>query len=95
MTLTAAETTTLSRLDGQAAPMLAQVQTWASINSGSRNLAGLARMAEALAEAFAPLGPVTLRDPAPVDAVAADGAIAPIAHGRNLHLSVRPEARKR
>ena len=75
------------------APMLDQVTQWAAINSGSRNLAGLAAVAERLADAFCLLpGDLALRDPAPVEAMAADGSLAPVAHGRNLHLKVRPEA---
>ena len=38
-----------------AEPMLDQVLGWAAINSGSRNLAGLERMADLLADAFAAL----------------------------------------
>ncbi|MGE4323214.1 MAG: hydrolase [Sphingobium sp.] len=75
------------------APMLAQVQNWAAVNSGSRNLDGLAVMAGLLADAFAILpGPVTLVDAGPVDAVAPDGSLIQVAHGRHLHLTVRPEA---
>ena len=75
------------------APMLAAVEGWAAINSGSHNLPGLARMADALADAFSALpGKLLLRDPAPVDAIAADGAKLPVEHGRNLHLAVRPDA---
>ena len=36
-----------------AAPMLDQVQRWAMINSGSRNIDGLAHMATMLADASA------------------------------------------
>ena len=76
-----------------AAPMLDQVQTWSAVNSGSRNLAGLERMAGVLADAFSALsGEVALLDPAPVEAVAADGKTDSVVHGRNLHLTVRPEA---
>ncbi|HEX8623367.1 MAG TPA: hydrolase [Allosphingosinicella sp.] len=74
-------------------PMLAQVEAWAGVNSGSRNLEGLGRVAGLLADAFAGLpGALTLRDPSPVDSVAADGRLLPVGHGRNLHLTVRPEA---
>jgi glutamate carboxypeptidase len=74
-------------------PMLAQVEAWSAVNSGSRNLEGLARIAALLADSFAALpGALTLRDPAPVDTVAADGRLVPVEHGRNLHLAVRPEA---
>ncbi|HEY0313907.1 MAG TPA: hydrolase [Allosphingosinicella sp.] len=76
-----------------AAPMLGQVEAWARVNSGSANLEGLARMADLLAGAFAKLpGEVRLLDPAPVEAMEADGSLKPVAHGRNLHLRVRPEA---
>jgi len=75
------------------APMLAQVEAWTAINSGTRNLAGLAVMAEALAQAFAVLpGHLALIDPAPVESVTPDGRVEQIAHGRHLHLAVRPEA---
>jgi glutamate carboxypeptidase len=74
-------------------PMLDQVTEWAAINSGSRNLAGLETVAGLLADAFAALpGNVVLEDAAPVEAMTADGALDPIAHGRNLRVIVRPEA---
>ncbi|HEX8447855.1 MAG TPA: hydrolase [Sphingomonas sp.] len=76
-----------------AAPMLDQVLAWSAVNSGSRNLDGLATMAGLLADAFAGLpGPITLCDPEPVDAVLPDGRRVDLAHGRSLHLRVRPEA---
>lgn len=76
-----------------AAPMLAQVEAWARVNSGSANLAGLAEMATLLADAFAALpGPVTLLEPAPVEEMAADGSLRAVRQGRNLRLRVRPEA---
>jgi glutamate carboxypeptidase len=74
-------------------PMLARVELWARVNSGSRNLEGLATMAGRLADAFSALpGEVRLVDPASVEAMEADGSLRPVAHGRNLHLVVRPEA---
>ena len=76
-----------------AAPMLDQVSDWARVNSGSRNLDGLARMATLLADAYAALpGTLTLAEPAPVEAMDPDGSLRPLAHGRNLHLRVRPDA---
>lgn len=79
-----------------AAPMLDQVQRWAMINSGSRNIDGLAHMATMLADAFSALpGDVTLVDPAPVESVASDGRVQPLAHGQHLLLSVRPAASTR
>jgi len=74
-------------------PMLDQVQRWAAINSGSRNLPGLATMAAIYADIFSSLpGELELRDAAPSDAIDAEGRMAPLDHGRNLHLRVRPEA---
>lgn len=89
--LSSTETTIVEACVGE--PMLEQVQTWAAINSGSRNLDGLAKMAAIYADAFASLpGALSLRDPAPTDAMGADGSLKPLAHGQNLHLKVRPEA---
>lgn len=77
----------------QAAPMLAQVERWAPVNSGSRNLDGLKAVAGLLADAFAALpGEIAMVDPDPVESVAADGTVSTIAHGQHLHLRVRPEA---
>ena len=76
-----------------AEPMLNQVLTWSAVNSGSRNLDGLKTMAGLLGDAVAALpGDVQLLDPAPVDAVDAAGRPIDIAHGRNLHVKVRPDA---
>src|SRR5688500_329530 len=76
-----------------AEPMLSQVEAWAAVNSGSRNLAGLATMAGLLADAFSVLpGELTLVEAAPVDAVDSKGRTVAIEHGRNIHLKVRPEA---
>lgn len=75
------------------APMLARTQAWVAINSGTRNLAGLAQVAQELANAFSVLpGHLALVDPAPAESVTADGRVESIAHGRHLHLAVRPEA---
>jgi glutamate carboxypeptidase len=75
------------------APMLTQVERWAAINSGTRNLKGLKLVARELETAFAALpGKVALVKPAPVETVAADGTVSAIVHGAHLHLKVRPEA---
>jgi glutamate carboxypeptidase len=77
----------------RSAPMLEQVRAWSAINSGSRNLSGLKTMAHLLADAFAALpGELMLREAAAVDAMGPDGALAPLSHGDNLHVTVRPEA---
>jgi glutamate carboxypeptidase len=76
-----------------AEPMLDQVLEWSAVNSGSRNLEGLGRMAALLGDAFASLpGSVVLVDAAPVDAVDQSGRRIDLQHGRNLHLKVRPHA---
>src|SRR6476619_8499210 len=76
-----------------AEPMLDQVLAWTAVNSGSRNLAGLERMADLLADAFSALpGILRLDNPAPVEAVDGAGRTLEIQHGRHLHLSVRPTA---
>lgn len=73
--------------------MLAQVQIWSEINSGTGNLKGLATTASLLADAFSSLhGEVELVEPAPVEKVLADGSIVEVAHGRHLVATVRPEA---
>ncbi len=74
-------------------PMLAQVERWAAINSGTRNLAGLAAVAGELADAFSALpGDLTLVDAPAVEAVTDDGAVHLLDHGQHLQLCVRPEA---
>jgi glutamate carboxypeptidase len=76
-----------------AGPMLAQVEAWAAVNSGSRNLDGLATIGARLAGAFADLpGDIAMREPSPVEAIDAAGKAYEIPHGKNLHLVVRPDA---
>jgi glutamate carboxypeptidase len=73
--------------------MLDQVLGWAAVNSGSRNLAGLERMADLLVDAFAALpGLIQLEAPAKVETVDPTGRKVEIEHGRHLHLTVRPTA---
>ena len=89
--LTSIETETVER--AKAEPMLDQVLAWAAVNSGSRNLGGLERMADLLADAFAALpGLLRLENPAPVEAVDTAGHKVQLRHGRHLHLAVRPTA---
>jgi glutamate carboxypeptidase len=77
----------------QAEPMLDQVLAWSAVNSGSRNLSGLAAMAGLLGDAFAELpGELELLDPARVEAVDPAGKLVEVQHGRNLRLTVRPDA---
>jgi glutamate carboxypeptidase len=84
----------LAPIDGAA--MLARVESWCAINSGTGNLSGLARQAQALADAFAALpGELALVDPAPVSAIDAAGREVAQAHGQHLLLRVRPDAARR
>lgn len=77
----------------EAEPMLDQVLGWTAINSGSRNLGGLERMADMLVDAFAALpGLIRLERPARVKAIDGRGRTIEIEHGRHLHLTVRPTA---
>ena len=88
--------TTIERAAVEAAgavQMLAQVEAWAGINSGSRNLEGLGDIAALLCDAFAALpGELAQVEADPVAAVDEAGRTIDIAHGRNLHLVVRPQA---
>ncbi len=92
--VTTQEQAALDRIDQQA--MLDQVLNWAAINTGTRNLPGLAVQAAKLADAFGALpGAITLEAPAPVTAISRDGAEVPIGHGQHLVLRVRPDAVQR
>lgn len=78
------------------APMLEQVLAWSAINTGTGNLSGLARQWTALADAFSALpGRVDRIEPAPVKAVAVDGAAREVPNGAHLVVSVRPDAPRR
>ena len=94
MSLTATEQKMLAAIDP--ARMLAQTLTWAEVNSGTGNMAGLAAMAGLLAKAFAALpGEVSLVAPAAIESVAADGTLRPVPAGQHLVLRVRPDAARR
>src|SRR5436305_1651258 len=89
--LTSSERALVERAGAE--PMLDRVLSWAAVNSGSRNLAGLERMADLLVDAFAALpGLIRLERPAKVEAVDSAGRTIEIEHGRHLHLTVRPTA---
>jgi glutamate carboxypeptidase len=89
--LTSSEQQAVERAGAEA--MLEQVLAWSAINSGSRNLDGLRRMAVLLADAFAGLpGDIRMEQPAEVEAVDEAGRASGIAHGQHLRVIVRPEA---
>ncbi len=92
--LSPSEATLLEAIDQRA--MLDQVLRWATINSGTANLAGLGLLAGDLADSFSALpGKVSLLAPAAVTAVDAGGNAVDLAHGHHLVLSVRPQAQRR
>lgn len=90
-TLSLREQNALGKIERDA--MVQNVQQWAAINSGSGNLAGLAKTAQLLADAFSILpGEVRLVDAAPVEKVLSDGSIAVVEHGQHLVVTIRPQA---
>lgn len=75
------------------AAMLQRTLDWAAINSGSRNLDGLAKVGAAIGEALGALpGTLDWVDPTPINAVDAAGAPYELPHGRHFKLTVRPQA---
>jgi len=91
MGLSADEQQAVERAAGE--PMLDQVLAWSAINSGSRNLPGLERVAAVLADAFSVLpGQIEFVDPAPVETVDSAGRNVTLEHGQNLRLKVRADA---
>ncbi len=90
-TLAPHEAAAIERIDQ--ARMLAQVQIWAGINSGTGNLKGLSATISLLNDAFASLHGTTEQvDPTPVERVLPDGSIMEVEHGRHLVATVRPDA---
>jgi glutamate carboxypeptidase len=86
----------LDWIDGRGERMLDRLQKWCSIHSGVMNRAGLARMAEELAQSFAELG----EEPELVDLPAmrmvdADGEMTDKPLGQALSLVKRPNAPRR
>lgn len=92
--LTPQDEALLETLDGDA--MLAQTCEWSAVNTGTANLAGLAKQAGLLANAFSALpGDIELVDPAPVTVVDSEGREVEKAHGQHMVMRVRPEAERR
>jgi glutamate carboxypeptidase len=76
--------------------MAAQVIEWAQVNSGSRNLPGLAKMRGLIAQALAPIADsVEMREPEPVTTLSDAGVKTPVPHGANLLARKRPQANRR
>ncbi len=85
----------IADLEARQGAMLLELIALASLNSGSRNLKGLARNADLLVEQFGVLGALQ-RSELPADLVVdASGELAPLPVGALLTLSLRPEADRR
>jgi glutamate carboxypeptidase len=83
----------LDALAGRAAALQDRAVAWCAVNSGSRNLTGLARQCDVLAPLLAALpGPVERLALQPSPAVGDDGVIGEDRFGEALRLTVRPEA---
>ena len=82
----------LARLEGRGPAMVETTMDWSRINSGSREVAGLSRMANVLAEAFGSLAPVEAAPIGPSRRVTAAGAVEEVSHPPALRVSVRPQA---
>jgi glutamate carboxypeptidase len=92
--LTASERAMIAAVDPPT--MLDRTLSWAAINSGTANLAGIADMAGRLAEALSVLpGEIELAAAEPVMRIGADGVEESLAHGDHLVLRVRPRAGRR
>jgi glutamate carboxypeptidase len=83
----------LASIDGQHHRMVALVEAWSRINSGSYHLAGLERMQDALKAGFAPLGGTAEEiELAPMTSVDSKGAVKEIPLGKALRFRKRPDA---
>lgn len=86
---------TASIADRQA-EMAETVVQWANINSGSRNMAGLATMRDRLVARLTPLADrIEVVPPEPVTTLDDDGRETPLDHGDSIHATKRPEAPRR
>lgn len=89
--LQASDLILLESIDGEA--LVARAVAWCAVNSGSRNLAGVAEVGARLADAMAGLpGRVEALPLPPTTEVADDGCGREVANGAALRLRVRPEA---
>jgi glutamate carboxypeptidase len=83
----------LERLAGEGEAMVARTEAWSAINSGSHELAGLQRMRNLLADAFALLpGALTIEPLPPSQRVRADGEVIDVEHAPSIRVTVRPDA---
>jgi glutamate carboxypeptidase len=92
LTLAPADRVMLDALGEEGPAMIARAIGWCAINSGSRNLDGLQRMAEPLAAAMEAIGPVEHIPLTDTQEIAADGSIRSVPTTAALCLRVRPDA---
>ena len=91
MSLGTADRAMLATIDGPA--IIARAAGWCAINTGSRNLDGLAALAPTLAAALAELpGEVERLTLGDTEEVGADGRVRSAPNGEALRLRVRPDA---
>jgi glutamate carboxypeptidase len=93
MALTPADRAVLDGLQSAGAALVDRAVGWCAINSGSRNLAGLAQQRSALAAAFSALpGRIEEAPLAPTVEIDAQGRETTLAHPPAIRIEVRPEA---
>lgn len=86
----------LQWLDEQKSEMVEEVIRWSHVNSGSRNLSGLAEMEALILEAFAPLDPeVDIIDLPDGEGVTPKGEVEITKNARCLRIFKRPDANRR
>ena len=86
----------LAPLEGLTEAMVEETTGWASINSGTPNLAGIAKTASAVIPTFEAIGfKTTVIPPAPASTVNRDGDIVPLTRGPVYHLAKNPAANRR
>ncbi len=80
-------------IDAQREPMTRLLWTWSEINSGSRNLAGLERMRDAVVREFATLGgDMNVVGLAPEQVIDSAGNVVPAPLGKLISIVKRPDA---
>lgn len=86
----------LAGINEQSREMIDLVQAWSRVNSGSRNLDGLAHMESLIVEAFSILDPeVEYVDYEDGEAVSAAGEVVAVPNGRSIRIFKRPDANRR
>lgn len=84
--------TVLDALERRGDDIVGRAVAWCAVNSGSRNLAGLAAVADLLEPVLAALGPTERVALPAAEAVADNGVVRLDEHGAALRLTVRPQA---